>query len=168
LLETARPDGHFLRSRRLTGMLHTVARQQELRLRLLCALYERFVRDPNAYWELTKLDVQSAPNLARSTLEDDAPPDFSAAPPSAEEVRAAAFYLLEREFISALDLDAMRAQGLEETAVMLRVTANGTDTLEGFVLGLHAQTSERRIGFSTVEAAPSPAPGMPLARGGRS
>jgi hypothetical protein len=149
-------------------MLQIVARQQELRLRLLCALYERYVRDPNAYWDLLKLDLTQAPDLERSTLDDETfepPPDLAAAPPTPEETRAAAFYLSEREFITALPLEAMRAQGVDEASILLRVTANGVDTLEGFVTSLHARTTERRIGFSTVETLVKPAPGMPLARG---
>ena len=130
-------------------MFETVARQQELRLRLMAGAYQGFVRDPNAFHDLVELDVLSAPLLERLTDDEDAtpPPDFSAAPPLPLEIRAAAFYLFERGLLTNLPAEALQTQHLEADAIMLRITANGVDALETFVTANHLRASERPVGF---------------------
>jgi hypothetical protein len=130
-------------------MFETVARQQELRLRLMAGVYQGFVRDPNAFHDLTELDVLNAPILERLLDDEDSTPpsDFSAAPPDALEIRAAAFYLLERGLLTSLPAEALQAQHLEGNAIMLHITANGVDAFETFVTANHLRASERPVGF---------------------
>jgi hypothetical protein len=130
-------------------MFETVARQQELRLRLMAGAYQGFVRDPNAFHDLVELDVLNAPILERLVDDEDStpPPDFTAAPPDAAEIRAAAFYLLERGLLTSLPAEALQAQHLEPDTIMLHITANGVDALETFVTANHLRASERPVGF---------------------
>ena len=141
-------------------MLELVLRQQELRLRVMVALYEGFTSDPHAFWDVMTLDLRVAPNLERAVNDDDSPlqitPDLTAKPPSVSEARAAAFYLLERGL--CLHLPSEAAQMPEPLSLMLRITASGIDALEGMVLSGHAQATERPIGFNALE---SVAVGMP-------
>ena len=135
-------------------MLELVIRQQELRLRVMVALYEGFTRDPHAYWDVMTLDLRVAPNLERLLSGDDSPfqiaPDFAGNPPSPSEARAAAFYLLERGL--CLHLPSEAAQMPEPLSLMVRITASGIDALEGMVLSGHALASERPIGFNALES----------------
>jgi hypothetical protein len=167
-------------------MVQTVARQQELRLRLLVSAYQGFVDDPNAFWDLSRLDVVTPPNLDRPTPDDeDGPPsvhaDFTAQPPTASEVRAAAFYLLERGLLGAVPPEALpkeiqskggspedmlsdRTSGLKPSAppIMVHITANGVDALETFVVTNHARALERPVGFQVLAADAERMLGMPL------
>ena len=141
-------------------MLELVLRQQELRLRVMIALYEGFTRDPHAFWDVMTLDLRVPPNLERAVSDDDSPlqiaPDFAATPPAIPEARAAAFYLLERGLCVHLASEA--AQMPEPLSLMLRITASGVDALEAMVLSGHAQATERPIGFNALESVTS---GMP-------
>ncbi len=141
-------------------MLELVLRQQELRLRVMVALYEGFTSDPHAFWDVMTLDFRVAPNLERAVSDDDSPlqntPDFVAKPPEMSEARAAAFYLLERGL--CLHLPSEAAQMPEPLSLMVRITASGIDALEGMVLSGHARAAERPIGFNALE---SVAVGMP-------
>lgn len=131
-------------------MLELVLRQQELRLRVMVALYEGLTRDPHAYWDVMTLDLRVASSLERFNGDDEAPresaPDFALAPPTVAEARAAAFYLLERGLCVHL------AQESPDSArLMLRISAVGIDALEGMVLSGHARATERPIGFNALE-----------------
>ena len=141
-------------------MLELVLRQQELRLRVMVALYEGLTQDPHAFWDVMTLDLRAPPTLDRAGSDDEAPraamPDFTISPPSPSEARAAAFYLLERGLCVHLPSEA--AQMPEAKSLMLRITASGIDVLEGMVLSGHALASERPIGFNALE---SVAVGMP-------
>lgn len=141
-------------------MLELVLRQQELRLRVMVALYEGLTRDPHAFWDVMTLDLRVAPSLERFHGDDETPrestPDFLIAPPLIAEARAAAFYLLERGLCVHLPSEA--AQMPEPLSLMLRITATGIDALEGMVLSGHARATERPIGFNSPE---SVALGMP-------
>lgn len=138
-------------------MLELVLRQQELRLRVMVALYEGFTSDPHAFWDVMTLDLRVAPALERAVGDDDSPfqitPDFAAKPPVIAEARAAAFYLLERGLCVHL-----AGESPDAARLMLRITASGIDALEGMVLSGHAQATERPIGFNALE---SVALGMP-------
>jgi hypothetical protein len=138
-------------------MLELVVRQQELRLRVMVALYEGLVRDPQTFWDVMTLDLRVAPALERAVSDDEAPretvPDFTDKPPSPSEARAAAFYLLERGLCVHLPSETSDAARL-----MLRISAVGIDALEGMVLSGHARAAERPIGFNALE---SVAVGMP-------
>ena len=141
-------------------MLELVLRQQELRLRVMVALYEGLTQDPHAFWDVMTLDLRVPPTLERAGDEDEAPratsPDFAVSPPSPSEARAAAFYLLERGL--CLHLPSEAAQMPEPKSLMLRITASGIDALEGMVLSDHALANERPIGFNALEPV---AVGMP-------
>ena len=67
-------------------MLELVLRQQELRLRVMTALYEGLTRDSHAFWDVMTLDLRVAPSLERLLSDDDSPrervPDFTGKPPS--------------------------------------------------------------------------------------
>lgn len=134
-------------------MLELVLRQQELRLRVMVALYEGLTQDPHAYWDVMTLDLRNAPTLERAVSDEEAPrqtvPDFAVAPPSPSEARAAAFYLLERGLCVHLPSEAARLP--EPLSLMLRISATGIDALEGMVLSGHALASERPIGFNALE-----------------
>lgn len=150
-------------------MVETVARQQELRLRLLVGAYQGFLNDPNAFWNLTQLDVVTLPKLERPDPDDEeapiAPPvDFTTQPPTPAETRAAAFYLLERGLLGALPREAVEAQKLEADTLMLHITAGGIDALETFVMTNHARALERPVGFRTLESDAERMLGMPLAQ----
>ena len=135
-------------------MLELVLRQQELRLRVMVALYEGLTRDPHAYWDVMTLDLLVTPTLERFNGGDESPreskPDFGIAPPLTAEARAAAFYLLERGL--CLHLPSEAAQMPEPLSLMLRITATGIDALEGIVLSGHARPTERPIGFNALES----------------
>ena len=135
-------------------MLELVLRQQELRLRVMVALYEGLTRDPHAFWDVMTLDLRVSPNLERAARDDDSPPesapDFTVMPPATAEARASAFYLLERGLCVHLPSEA--AQMPEPLSLMLRISAAGIDALEGIVLSSHAQASERPIGFNAFES----------------
>ncbi len=137
-------------------MLELVLRQQELRLRVMVALYEGFTSDPHAFWDVMTLDLRVAPNLEREESEGDSlqqtAPDFARNPPAIAEARAAAFYLLERGLCVHLPSEA--AQMPEPLSLMVRITASGIDALEGIVLSGHAQAAERPIGFNALESGP--------------
>ena len=141
-------------------MLELVLRQQELRLRVMVALYEGLTRDSHAFWDVMTLDLRVAPGLERSDSDDgsalETAPDFALIPPSPSEARAAAFYLLERGLCVHLPSEAARLP--EPTSLMLRITASGIDALEAIVLSGHAKAAERPIGFSALEPV---AVGMP-------
>lgn len=145
-------------------MLELVLRQQELRLRLMVALYDGFTRDPHAYWDVMTLDLSVAPTLERAITDDDSPlenaPDFAVSPPAIAEARAAAFYLLERGLCVHLPSEA--AQKPEPLSLMVRISAGGIDALEGMVLSGHARAAERPIGFNALEPV---ALGMPRVAG---
>jgi hypothetical protein len=154
---------------KLLLMVEMVARQQELRLRLLVGAYQEFLRDPNAFLELTKLDFGADPGLERPDSDDDDAPaaprvDFAVQPATPAEARAAAFYLLERGLLGALPREALEAQKLEPNVLMLHVTAAGIDALETFVMTNHARALERPVGFRTLEADAERMLGMPLAQ----
>ena len=138
-------------------MLELVLRQQELRLRVMIALYEGLTRDSHAFWDVMTLDLRVAPALERSDSDDDSAletaPDFTDRPPSPSEARAAAFYLLERGLCVHFEMEHPDASSL-----MLRITASGIDALEAIVLRGHARAAERPIGFSALEPV---AVGMP-------
>ncbi len=167
-------------------MVQTVARQQELRLRLLVSAYQGFVDDPNAFWDLSRLEVVTPPNLDRPTRDDeDGPPgvhaDFTAQPPTASEVRAAAFYLLERGLLGAVPPEALPKQVATSPEdmlsdgtssgqpsvqpsvppIMVHITANGVDALETFVVTNHARALERPVGFQVLAADAERMLGMP-------
>ena len=135
-------------------MLKLVLRQQELRLRVMVALYEGLTRDPHAFWDVMTLDLRVSPNLERAARDDDSPPesapDFTVMPPATAEAQASAFYLLERGLCVHLPSEA--AQMPEPLSLMLRISAAGIDALEGIVLSGHAQAAERPIGFSALES----------------
>jgi hypothetical protein len=150
-------------------MVEIVARQQELRLRLLVGAYQGFLSDPNAFWNLAQMDVVTRPNLERADPDDDdapltVPVNFEAEPPTPAEVRAAAFYLLERNLLGVLPREATQGQELEADALMLHITAAGIDALETFVMTNHARALERPVGFRTLESDAERMLGMPLAQ----
>jgi hypothetical protein len=150
-------------------MLQLVTRQQELRLRLLAKLYAGFTEDAHAWFDLDKLDLQSAPDIPRAAPDDEEAPELPradfAVPPSESETRAATLYMLERGLILALPPETLEQQKIDPAKLMLRVTANGVDAFENFALANYQRATEQPIGFSPTQAAR--VTGMPLAEKGK-
>jgi hypothetical protein len=143
-----------------------VHRQQELRLRLLNAAYKTFVHAPSDYIDVAELNLVTPPDVARVPLDadDDAttmPVDFTIDPINPTEIRAAVYYLVERQLLTMLPPDSLEKSLIPASSLHIHITANGVDAFEAFVLTSESRASERPVGFNFT---PAPIRGFPLAR----
>ncbi len=143
-----------------------VHRQQELRLRLLNAAYKSFVQTPSDYIDVAQLNLVSPPDVARVPLEsdDDATTvsvDFSTDPINPTEIRAAVYYLVERQLLTMLPPESLEKSLIPASSLHIHITANGVDAFEAFVMSSESRASERPVGFNFT---PDPTKGFPLAR----
>jgi hypothetical protein len=143
-----------------------VHRQQELRLRLLNAAYKAFVHTPSDYVDVAELNLIVPPDVARVPLDadDDAstlPVDFTTDPINQTEIRAAVYYLVERQLLTMMPPDVLEKSQIPASSLHIHITANGVDAFEGFVTTSEARASERPVGFNCSPVQPQ---GFPLAR----
>ncbi len=143
-----------------------VHRQQELRLRLLNAAYKAFVHTPSDYIDVAELNLVTAPDVARVPLDSDeddttVPVDFTTDPISFPEIRAAVYYLVERQLLTMMPPDVLEKSQIPPSSLHIHITANGVDAFEAFVLSSESRANERPVGFNF---APAVSRGFPLAR----
>lgn len=143
-----------------------VHRQQELRLRLLNAAYKAFVHAPSDYIDVSDLNLLTPPDVARVPLDADddvntLPVDFTTDPIMPTEIRAAVYYLVERQLLTMMPPDVLEKSQIPASSLHIHITANGVDAFEAFVFTSESRASERPVGFNFSPVAPR---GFPLAR----
>ena len=131
----------------MTGMLETVQRQQELRIRLLNAAYTAFIQEADGFIDALSLN----PSVSVPINGEDGEPlervDFGKTPPSPAELRAAAYYLVERGLLVMMSKEALEKHQLKPTDVYIHITAGGVDGFEALVLANESRNAARPVGF---------------------
>lgn len=146
-------------------MYEAVHRQIELRRRLLHAAYAALLADPDGFFDATSVSL-AEPTSDESQARHE--PDFVTKPASELELRAAAYYLVERGLLVFMPAEALARHGLAESELYVHIKAQGIDAFETIVLAdeNEARSTARQIRFrsgpsSVRDARPATPPGLP-------
>ena len=128
-------------------MQNAVNRQQELRIRLLNAAYAAFIQEADGF--IDALSINPAITVPIHT-EDGEPverADFARVAPTPAELRAAAYYLVERGLLVMMSKEMLEKHNLKVGDVYVHITADGVDGFESFVLANESRAAARPVGF---------------------